>query len=183
MTTLALLLMLQAPAAPVPAPVPAQELLAVKNVYILPMGNAFDQFLANAITRKGVLQVVTDPAKADVIFTDRLGQGFEMKMHELYPEPKAEEPPKPAKDKEKDKDEEAEAKPGTFDVKNTLAERPSTFGRGKGTYFLVNRSTRNVVWSAYEKPSTSMPEDLNDRANSVAGQLANAIQKQAKGLK
>lgn len=179
MTTLALLLMLQAPAQPAPVPAPAHELLEVKSVYILPMGNAFDQYLANAVTRKGVLQVVTDPAKADVIFTDRLGKTFEEKMRELYPEPKVEEPAKPEKD-EKDKDAEEE-KPAAFDVKNTLPDRPSTFGRGKGTYFLVNRATRNVIWSLYAKPSTGRPEDLNDTAKGVAGELAKAIDRQAKG--
>lgn len=185
MTTLALFLMLQAPA-PAAAVAGGQELTQVKNVYILPMGNGFDQFLANALTRRGLVQVVTDPAKADAIFTDRLGKGFEQKMGELYPEPKVEEAPKTAKEKDakdaKDADEKGEdAMPGRFDVKNTLPERTSNFGRGRGTYFLVNRATRNVVWSVYEKPSTTRPDDLNDTARDVAGELARAIGRQAKG--
>lgn len=177
MMTLGLFLMMQA-AAGAPAAAASPELLAVKNVYILPMGNGFDQFLANALSRKGVLQVVTDPAKADVIFTDRLGKSFELKMAELYPEPKVEET-KPEKEKEAEED----AKPATFDVKNAQADRQSSFGRGKGTYFLVNRSTRNVIWSVFEKPTTRRPGDLDDSAKGVAGALAKAIGKTASGQK
>jgi hypothetical protein len=172
MMTLGLFLMMQAAAGGV-----SPELLAVKNVYILPMGNGFDQFLANAVSRKGVLQVVADPAKADVIFTDRLGKGFEKAMAELYPEPKAVEAVKPAKE------EEEEDKPAAFDVKNLAVERQSTFGRGKGTYFLVNRATKNVIWSVYEKPAARRPDDLADSAWDVAGALAKALGQVAKGQK
>jgi hypothetical protein len=184
MTTLALFLMLQAPA-PAAEPPAAEavhhELLQVKNVYILPMGNGFDQFLANALTRKSVLQVVADPAKADAIFTDRLGKGFELKLAELYPEPKPEEAAKAEPDKEKDAA--GEGKTPAFDLKNAQADRVSSFGRGKGTYFLVNRATRNVIWSVYAKPATTRPKDLNRTARDVAGELAGAIHKQAKGQK
>lgn len=176
MMTLGLLLMMQAAAGATASP----ELLAVKNVYILPMGNGFDQFLANAVSRKGVLQVVTDPAKADVILTDRLGKSFELKMAELYPEPKVEEAVKPEK---KEKDAEEEDKPATFDVKNLQVDRQSSFGRGKGTYFLVNRATRNVIWSVYEKPSTRRPDDLDDSARDVAGALAKAVGRTAQAAK
>lgn len=184
MTTLALFLMLQAPAPAAAPPAPEvihHELLQVKNVYILPMGNGFDQFLANALTRKNVLQVVADPAKADVIFTDRLGKGFELKLAELYPEPKPEEAGKAEADKEKGAAD--EDKTPAFDLKNAQADRVSSFGRGKGTYFLVNRMTRNVIWSLYAKPSTIRPQDLNHTASEVAGELASAIQKQAKRQK
>lgn len=186
MTTLALFLMLQAPAPADAPPAPEavhHELLQVKNVYILPMGNGFDQFLASALTRKNVLQVVADPAKADVIFTDRLGKGFELKLAELYPEPKPEEAVKAEAEKEKEQDAADEDKTPAFDLKNAQADRASSFGRGKGTYFLVNRATRNVIWSLYAKPSTMRPQDLNHTASDVAGELASAIQKQAKGQK
>ena len=45
----------------------------IKTVYLLPMTNGFDQYLAIRLTTGVVLQVVTDPEKADAILTDRIG--------------------------------------------------------------------------------------------------------------
>ncbi len=41
------------------------EVAGVKTVYVLPMTGGLDQYLAFRLTSEGVLQVVTDPAKAD----------------------------------------------------------------------------------------------------------------------
>src|SRR5579872_5406458 len=70
------------------------QLKHVQAVYILPMGGAMDQYLANRITRDGLFEVVTDPQKADAIITDHLGEPFQQKLDELYPPPK---PVKPVK--------------------------------------------------------------------------------------
>ncbi|MBI4893499.1 MAG: hypothetical protein HY821_22955 [Acidobacteria bacterium] len=157
--------------APVPAPAPASELLQVKNVYVLQMGSAFDQYLANWIQRKGPLQVVTDPERADAILTDRLGKGFDMALKQLYPEPEPVAAPKP---------EDGGPENQATDVKVAKQDRFSSFGRGKGTIFLVNRSTRNVVWSIYLRPKSVQADDLNDAAKEVAGELASAVNKQMK---
>jgi len=138
------------------------------------MANGFDQFLANQIGRKGVLQVVTDPALADAIVTDRVGKPFEMRMEELYPEPKPEEPAPKEEDEEG-----AETK---VDMKGAPNDRVTSFGRGKGTIFLVNRSSRNVIWSIYARPRTSQADDLDDTARDVAGQLTSAINSEAKAV-
>lgn len=69
------------------------QLEKVQSIYILPMGNGMDQFLANRITRLGKMQVVADPQKADTILTDRIGEPFEKKLDDLY-KPKPPEPPK-----------------------------------------------------------------------------------------
>ncbi len=63
------------------------QLESVHTVYLLPMGNSLDQYLATRLTQTGMFQVVTDPQKADAVFTDKIGQGFEDKMTELYPPP------------------------------------------------------------------------------------------------
>lgn len=167
-----------APPAPAAAPVllPAGDLVQVKNVYILPMGSGFDQYLANQVSRKGVLHVVADPARADAILTDRLGKGFEAKLQELYPEPKPE--PKPKAEKEAEEEDSS----ASFDVKNLTQDRQSSFGRGKGTIFLVDRASKSVIWSIYSKPKSTQADDLNDTAREVAGQLTSAIQKKAKQL-
>src|SRR5215831_13946619 len=81
------------------------DLSQVRTVYILSMPGGLDMHIANRLTEARVLQVVTDPNKADAILTERIGQGFEDRMMELYPPP---EPPKPEiKDKAKAKDKEA----------------------------------------------------------------------------
>ena len=163
-----------APVAP-PAPVmlPANELLQIKTVYLLPMGNAFDQYLANHLTRGGILQVVTDPARADAVFTDRLGKSFQMKMEELYPTAKPE--PEPVKKKDEDEPEKQ-----SMDMKSAPLDRTSSFGRGKSTYFLVHRGSRNVVWSIYEKPKSLQPDDLDDTAKYVARRLESSVRDSGK---
>ena len=44
------------------------------------MSNGLDQFLAIRLTSGTVMQVVTDPQKADAILTDRIGASFEEKL-------------------------------------------------------------------------------------------------------
>lgn len=160
---------------PAPTMLPANELLQIKTVYLLPMGSAFDQYLANHLTRGGILQVVTDPARADAVFTDRLGKSFQLKMEELYPAPKPE--PEPPKKKGRDED---EPESQSMDMKSAPMDRTSSFGRGKSTYFLVHRGSRNVVWSIYEKPKSLQPDDLDDTAKFVARRLESAIKDSGK---
>ena len=73
----------------------------VKTVYLLPMSNGLDQYLAQQLTAGAVLQVVTDPQKADAVLTDHLGATFEQSLADLYrPSPKPmTKPPIPTKTK------------------------------------------------------------------------------------
>jgi len=122
----------------------------IKTVYLLPMANGFDQFLAIRLTTGVVLQVVTDPQKADGLLTDRIGTAFEQKLNEIYG-PKV-------KDKDADTDD---------------SSRPtmSPLSRAKGAIFLVDRKSRNVVWSTYERPKNNSPDEMNHVADKVAGKL------------
>ncbi len=163
-----------AAATPAPAAPRTSELLQVKSVYLLPMSNGFDQFLASEISRKGVFQVVTDPSLADALLTDRLGKGFELAFGQLYPEPKAETP------QLHQGQEEEEEQPARPELKASPVERVTSFGRGKGTVFLVSRNSRNVVWSMYARPKTSAAKDLNNTARDVAGQLSSTVTNLAK---
>ena len=198
MLYLAIILMLQQAAAPAPAasakaPAPqavavqaapaaapmlaASELLQVKNVYILPMSSSLDQYVANRLTRDGVLQVVTDPGKADAILTDRLGKGFEAKFEELYPDPAKKAAAEAAAAARKD-EEGADDHP--MEMKTNVAERSGGGGRAKGTLFLVHRGSRNVIWSVYELPKSTRPEELDSVAGAAVKNLAGAMGKQAK---
>src|SRR5437868_3249226 len=120
----------------------------VKSVYLLPMAGGLDQYLANRLT--GVFRVVTDPKLADAVFTDRLGEPFEHKLAELYAPPA-----------DPDKDD-----------KEAKRETPvSSFGRGKGTVFLVDLKSRAVIWSSFQKNSGTGPDTLDRKAGRIVQQL------------
>jgi len=126
----------------------------VKTVYLMPMSNALDQYLAIQLTTGSILQVVTDPQKADAVLTDYLGQNFEEKFQELYAE-----------------------KPKAEDSTDT-APRFSRVGAGghpRGAAFLVSRKTREVIWSAYARPKNTTPEGLRASAKKIAMELEKAI--------
>jgi hypothetical protein len=130
------------------------ELAEVKTVYLMPMANGLDQFLAVRLTAGSVVQVVTDPQKADAIFTDRIGAALEQKFDELYGEK-----PKSG-DKDKDKDQWSSSK-------NTM----QPLSRGRGAIFLVDRKNRNVIWSMYERPKNSTADEMHHVADRIASRL------------
>lgn len=49
--------------------------------------------------------------------------------------------------------------------------RISSFGRGKGNFFLVDRTTRTVIWSIFEPPKNSTPSELDKTAERVVNHL------------
>jgi hypothetical protein len=122
-----------------------------KTVYLLPMGSGLDQFLAIRLTTGAQFQVVTDPQKADAVLTDRIGASFEQKLDELYTGTQK-------------KEEESSFVGGG---------RPATqsISRGKGAIFLVDRKTRNVLWSTYAKAKNATPDEMHRLADRIAGRL------------
>jgi hypothetical protein len=162
-------------AASVPAAV-NQQLKQVNTVYILGMSGGMDQYLANRLTNMGVFQVVTDPQKADAIITDRLGEPFEAKLKELYPPPAPPAPVKDAKDAKDDKD----SKTAPTDKKEKDDKdktdtggvtRVGSFNRGRGNIFIVDRKSKNVVWSTYDRPKDTTPGELSKTAERVVKRL------------
>jgi hypothetical protein len=132
----------------------------IKAVYLLPMSSGLDQYLAQQLTSEGVLQVVTDPQKADAVFTDHLGETFEQSLADLYGnKPKAD-------DKSADADEDKGA---------PFARSGMQGKRGRGTIFLVNRRTHEVLWSVYELPKDNRPDGLRRSAGRISDRLAKAI--------
>jgi hypothetical protein len=161
----------------------AAELTGAHAVYLMPMGHGFDQFIANRLTRMHVLQVVTDPAKADAILTDEVGMPLEERLKDLYPPP-----PDPQAAKERDAAKEKAAKekadkPGAATPQGppsllgdtvNKAEKAGTMGvsgRGHGTIFLVDVKSRQVLWSFFDKPKNSNPHELDHTAERVVKQL------------
>ena len=134
----------------------------VKTVYLLPMSNGLDQYLAQQLTAGAVLQVVTDPQKADAIFTDHVGESFEESLADIYQtKPKAGD-----KDKADDTAEDKGASPARSGMQGK---------RGRGTVFLVNRRTHDVLWSVYELPKGTQPDILRRSAGKISAQLAKSI--------
>jgi len=137
----------------------------VKSVYILRMGNGLDQFLASELTKNGVFTVTTDPQQADAVFTDSLGEGFEKKYAELYPPP-----PKPEEKKEEKKDEAKQGEPGLTTAPMQRVGN-SSWGRGRGTVFLVERKSRNLLWSMNRQPKNSATKETANQARKIVDQL------------
>jgi hypothetical protein len=137
----------------------------VKSVYLLPMSNGLDQYLAQQLTAGAVLQVVTDPKNADAVLTDHLGESFEESLAELYQlKPKAD-----------DKAGEATADDAAEDKGATRARSGMQGKRGRGTIFLVNRRTHDVLWSVYQLPKDYRPATLRHSAGRISEQLAKSI--------
>ena len=127
------------------------DLAGFKTVYVLPMAGGLDQFLATRLTSGAVLQVVTDPLKADVVITDRIGAAFEEHLNEIYGE----------KVKTDDKG----------SLSTTAKPMDITISRGRGLIFMVDRRTREVVWSTFIKPRDTTPSELIRIAGEIAGKL------------
>jgi len=124
------------------------DLSGIKTVYLLPMSSGLDQYLAVRLTAAGVVQVVTDPQKADAVFTDRIGSNLEQTLEQLYQSK--------AKDDSKDEGFKATMQP---------------LSRGRGSIFLVDRKTRAVIWSMYALPKSSQADELNHLAQKITMQL------------
>jgi hypothetical protein len=153
----------------------AADVASVSNVYILPMAGGMDQYLALRMTTGNVMQVVTDPLKADVVMTDHIGGGFDEKWKELYP---PEKPPAPkddqGKDKKADKGDKKDDKDDKSDLFTVQRGASQPISRGRGAYFLIDRQTRNVLWSTYARPKSNDPDDVNHTADQIVKDLAKA---------
>jgi len=138
---------------------PDPQLTEIHSVYLLPMSGNLDQFLAVRLNASKIFLVVTDPKKADAVFTERIGPNFEDALKELY-----------ASDS-KDTD--------SKDKKSDDFSRPTMkpLSSGKGSLFLVDRKSKNVVWSFYEKPKSTRADDISQ----LAQKIGNKLEKDIKG--
>jgi hypothetical protein len=161
----------------------AADLAGVHSVYCLPMSRGLDQYLANRLTNERVFQVVTDPKMANAVFTDRIGEAFESQMEVLLPPPPPP-PPAPAADEKQSskdakdtvaKEEKKESNDAALmtDTVNKLGNPAvnSTFGRGKGTLFLVDLKTHEVLWSTFVQPRGSSGPEMDRTATEIVNRL------------
>jgi len=160
------------------------DLAQVETVYVLPMGSGMDQFLANRLIKAGVFRVVADPQLADAVLTEHLGERFEERLKELYPagdEGKGG-AAKPAEDA---KDEETRAeqleRERIKELKELFRPKSSPWNRGKGTFFLVDRRSKHVIWSVYQRPKNMRASELDKTAERIVKQLKRDKEENRKG--
>jgi hypothetical protein len=156
----------------------AADLAGVRSVYILPMHDGLDQFLANRLTNGGVFRIVTDPKLADSVLTDHIGETFEAQLEEMKPDPepvKKLTPPATAPPMKKSTtDDSPKSLLGSMvdpDAKSTNPVRNSTFGRTRGTIFLVDQKSRLVLWSVYDLPKGSDSKELDRTASDIVSRI------------
>jgi hypothetical protein len=160
------------------------ELSGVHTVYVLSMAKGLDQYLVNRLTNDHLFQVVTDPKLADTFLTDRVGEGLQSKLEEIFPPPvpekaaPADTEEKPDKEKA-DKDKAPPNNPLVSDTVNKLAApgANSSFSRGKGNVFLVDAKSRQVVWSVYQLPKGSSAKELDRTASDIVSRLKRNLKK------
>jgi hypothetical protein len=130
-------------------------LAGARNVLLIPMPGGLEQYLALHLTEDSVLQVVTDSSKADVVFTDRIGEDLKTTLAELeHKTPTVQ-----------------TGKAGEVEF-----ARPNMrpLSRARGTVFLVDRKSGDVLWSTLEQPKSSTVADLDAAAKRIVERLAKA---------
>ena len=138
------------------------QLSRVRSVYIWPMYNSFDQYLAEQIAAEDVFEVVVDPKLAGAVLTDRIDAPFLAAMEEFFPLSQPD---------EAEKDEESES--GDSIEAGVQLQRPTNraLGRPKGTLFLVDVNSRRVLWSTFLKEYEPSPNKLHGQARDVVVRL------------
>ena len=141
------------------------ELSRVRSVYIWPMHDSFDQYLAEQIAEEDVFEVVVDPKFATAVLTDRIDAPFLGALEEFFPLPDSGEA-------EKDEAEEESASGDSIEAGVRL-QRPTNraLSRPKGTLFLVDVSSRRVLWSTFLKEYEPSPNKLHGQARDVVMRL------------
>jgi hypothetical protein len=130
-----------------------RDLSRVRTVYIVSMTAGLDQFLANRLTNSGSIWIVLDPTKADAILADRLDETFWSWLNARFP----------ATSKTSVAD-------GDLRAKNLSPKMP-------GTVFLVDPRTRLVLWSSFDQPRTTSPDELDHVADRITKRLASSMAK------
>ena len=146
-----------------PAIVAGAELKDVKSVYLYPMVGGLDQHLANRLTKDHLFRIVTDPKLADAVFTDQIGNQFEYRLDHIKRDPTPGTPPVPA----------SAAVPNLGVTESE--PHSNSFSRGRGTVFLVDAKSRQVVWSDYRNAKGTAARDLDRTAKQIAMKIAKTL--------
>lgn len=148
----------------------AAELKDVKSVYLYPMAGGLDQHLANRLTQDHIFRIVTDPKLADAILTDQLGRQFEYRLDHIKKDAVPPPTPPPAAAP-------LAAASGATGTSASAEVEPhsSSFSRSKGTLFLVDAKSRQVVWSDYLRSKDTSSRELDRTAKHIAARLTKTL--------
>ena len=138
-------------------PAVAADIGSAQPVYFWAMQGALDQYLAEQAAASGAVKVTVDPQMARAIMTDRIDKPFLDAMDELFPVEGREEP-----------EESDDSIEGDFQM-----ARPSNRPKGspRGTIFLVDVKTRQVLWSTFLGELDMRPNSLHREAEKVIERL------------
>ena len=142
-----------------------ERLGRVQKVYLWPMSDSLDQFLAEQVATEGVFDVVVDPKRAQAILTDRISSKFLEGMEELFPTPE--------EIAEAEKEEEEADGPAAVPAGAYRPERSPIYSasRAEGAVFLVDVRTREVLWSTFLKGYDTTPKAMHRQARMVVMRL------------
>ena len=132
----------------------AAEVPGVQAVYVMPMANRLDQFLASKLTEEKALTIVADPKRADAVLTDKLGEAFEQQLDRIYPVEGA-----------------TAAKESGLESEIERPVRLFQSGSARGNVFLVDVKTRQVIWSTYERPKNTTADQMHKTAGKIVDQF------------
>ena len=124
---------------------------ASPTIFVLPMPGGLDQFLAVHLSGSGAYRVVTDPTQATLILSDRVGDNLEVLLKEMAAPPAS-------KDATKDD--------------NFTRPRMQPLTHTRGTLFLIDRASHQVLWSTFEEQKMSDPKSLNSAAKRIVDRMA-----------
>jgi len=159
----------------------AADLANVRTVYVMPMSHGMDQYIANRLTNDHVFTIVTDAKMADAVITDHVGSSLQTKLDDMMRPPVVEKT-KDEKDKAKDKDKDA---PQVNSLAESISKtggamETSSISRSRGTVFLVDTKSRQVVWSAYDLPKDSSSKELDRTASDIVSRIKKDLNPSAK---
>jgi len=143
-----------------------ERLGKVDKIYMWPMSNSLDQFLAEQVTTEGVFDVVVDPKRAQAILTDRVSSTFLKGMEELFPS--LEEIAEAAKEAEEGEDDAAAAFAGALRPERSPIHSSS---QARGAVFLVDVTSREVLWSTFLDDYDTTPKALHKQARLIVQRL------------
>ncbi len=147
-----------------------ERLGRVQKVYLWPMSDSLDQFLAEQVATEGVFDVVVDPKRAQAILTDRISSKFLEGMEELFPTP---EEIAEATKEEEGADDSASALAGAYRPERSPIYSAS---RAEGAVFLVDVRTREVLWSTFLKDYDTTPKAMHRQARMVVMRLKKQLE-------
>lgn len=143
-----------------------ERLGKVDKIYMWPMSNSLDQFLAERVTTEGIFDVVIDPKRAQAILTDRVSSKFLEGMEELFPSP--EEIAEATKKAEEDKNDPGAALAGAYRPERSPVHSSS---QARGAVFLVDVASREVLWSTFLDDDSNTAKAMHKQAQLIVQRL------------